>query len=122
MKINDELFKYIEKDILSFDNYTELQDAYLEYLGYKYYKEKQFELITKIYDYLKEKYPEINEVSVIGYYAEAIEKGYKSFKSIIAFIEECIELKLLKDEDFMLDDDDCPMLYCNYEGKCRTIQ
>lgn len=122
MKINDEWFKDIEKDILSFDNYTELQDEYLEYLGYKYYKEKQFELITKIYDYLKEKYPEINEVSVIGYYAEAIEKGYKSFKSIIAFIEEQIELELLKDEDFMLDDDDCPMLYCNYEGKWRTIQ
>ena len=73
---------------------TKLESVYVEYLGYKHYKEKQFELITKIYDYLKEKYPEIDEEDVMFYYNEAIDCGYKSFKSIIA----CIE-KLIKDNE-----------------------
>lgn len=119
MKISNKYVKDMENYIFSCIN-PKLENEYIEYLGRKHYKEKQFELITKIYNYLKEKYPEINEVSVIDYYDYAIEEGHKSFKSIIAFIEEQIELE--NDQDFILDDAYCPTLYCNYEGKWRTIQ
>lgn len=70
---------------------TKLEHEYIEYLGCKHYRERQFELITKIYDYLKEKYPEIDEEAVMRYYDEAVEEGYKSFKNIIACIEEIIK-------------------------------
>lgn len=78
----------------------------------EHYNIKEVKLIYKLCNILEEKYHLIYPDDVAMGYCDAIDSGCKTFDEILKFV----------DDPSLLTDDDCPILYCNYEGKWRTIQ